>query len=451
MNVATFKELEPRLEQDVAEYLGEEPASNRGDRLPILDMRRLDGEPPAERDFVLEGYIPEREVALFTGPGGEGKSLFAQQLATCAAACRDFLGLKTDLGPEGASLYVTCEENEDELERRQRSIMAALNLSKGDVDELLFLSSLRGRIGNELAVFDRDGTLEKTTTYSVLQRAIIEHGATFVILDNVGHLFAGNENDRGQVTRFVNLLYSLTRKHCCTILLIAHPNKSGDNYSGSTAWLNAVRSHIHIGRVRDELGNCHDPDARVLTLGKANYAPTGTELHFRWHRGAFVRDEDLPEDYAAEIARASKAASENTVFLNCLRTRTAQGEGRFVGPQPGPNYAPSQFEGMTEARGLSRATLRRAMERLFEIGAVESHTYRNKAKGRDVTVLREVPQASPNSTPNCSRTLIPNSPEQCARTTPHTHPIPKGIEGAAFGPPAPSPVLAGIDEEQCND
>lgn len=383
MTYDPFKDIEPELERQTAEYLGEAPLKP----LPMFDLALLGGAEPEARQWILPDYIPAGEITLFTGPGGAGKSLFAQQMATCLAGAVPFLGMATT----GAkTLYVTAEDDNNELHRRQRNILRSIGLV--DLSGKLFLSSLRGRLGNELATFDRDGELERTKTFYELRDTITMTGAKLIILDNVAHLFTGNENDRGQVTRFVNLLYSLVKEYGVSIVLIGHPNKSGDAYSGSTAWLNAVRSQIEINRIRDGDGAVLDPDARALNLGKANYARAGTELHFRWHEFAFVLDADLPPDTRAEMDQAIKANGENTAFLNCLRARAEQGEGRYVGPSSGPNYAPSQFEGMAQAKGYRRTALKRAMDRLFSIGAIETHTYRNTSKGRDVTIIREVAQ-----------------------------------------------------------
>lgn len=426
--------VEHEIERMTADYMGTPTRKT----LPLFDLSALAGQPPAVREWIVPDLIPANEITLFTGPGGAGKSLLAQQLATCLARGVPFLGMPVN---PAKTLYVTAEDDTDELHRRQRNILAAVGA--GDLGGKLFLSSLRGRMGNELALFDRDGEIERTGTFHLLKDTIAETGASFLVLDNLAHLFGGNENDRGQVTRFANALYSLRRdvaRDCgveldLAILLIGHPNKSGDAYSGSTAWLNAVRSQIEIARP-DECA--HDPDARVLRLGKANYARSGNETRLRWHNFAFIADDEMPDSLRDQLAEVGKANSENDAFLACLRERERQGEARAVGPAPGPNYAPSQFEGMAQAKGFKRAVLKRAMDRLFTIGAIEAHTYRNTAKGRDVTVIREVPQASPNATPNSSRTLPPNHPEPSARTTPRTHSIPKGISGAApDGPPRP--------------
>src|SRR3546814_2783785 len=95
----------------------------------------------------------------------------------------------------------------------------------------------------------------------MLRTTIERAGAELVILDNAAHLFSGNENDRQQVTAFTNLLYAICRDQGATVALISHSNKAGDSYSGSTAWVNAVRSQIVLERPSDAT----DPDERILT------------------------------------------------------------------------------------------------------------------------------------------------------------------------------------------
>jgi RecA-family ATPase len=107
------------------------------------------------------------------------------------------------------------------------------------------------------------------------------------------------------VTRFCNLLNRLADETGAAIVLIGHPNKSGDNYSGSTAWLNAVRSQITIDSERNAEGTVLDPGARVLRV-RTNYARNGEALRFRWHRWAYVLENALPADTRAKLAETSR-------------------------------------------------------------------------------------------------------------------------------------------------
>lgn len=403
---------------------------------PIADLATWSNVAATPKTFLMAGFVPARELTLATGAGGANKSTFGQQLATCVAAGRQMLGIDVQQGP---ALYVTAEDDEDRLHWMQEHLCKAAGVRLVDLIGKLHLVSLRGRLGNEVATFDHEGRLKPTSTFGVLRETVRATRAKLVVLDNAAHLFAGNENDRGQVTAFVNLLYSLCVEFGVTIILVAHSNKAGDSYSGSTAWLNAVRSQIVLSRPEGAL----DPDERVLTLGKANYARQGEELRFRWHDFALRLETDLPANVREEYAAVAQTTGDNATFLACLRERNKQGDARMVGPTPGPNYAPTQFEGMPQAKGLKRERLKAAMNRLFAINAIESHTYRNTSKGRDVTVIREAsgtispnPELPPRTVPeHCSRTT-PNSPPEVPRT--HTPPY-GGNAGAASGAAAPAP------------
>lgn len=412
--------------------LAEKALHKPTETFPIADLSAWAQIEPEPKRFAMTGVIPEGEVTLFTGPGGTNKSTFGLQLCACSAAARPMLGVDVQPGP---ALYVTAEDEDRENHWRLRKIASTIGTTLNGLAGKLSVVSLRGRLNNELATFDAEGRLRPAPAFALLGETIKAAAAKLIVLDNVGHLYIGNENDRGQVTAFVNLLYRLCRELGVTIVLIAHPNKAGDSYSGSTAWLNAVRSQIVLARPEDGM----DPDARVLTLGKANYARPDQQLAFRWHDFALVRDEDLTPDKRAELAAIIRTNTENAAFLACLAERTSQGEGRQVGPNSGPNYAPSQFEGMPQAKGLKRDRLKAAMDRLFAIGAIETHTYQNTAKGRAVTIIRAVsidPERPPRTVPEHVPQTTPNSSPE--HLPPHTPLLRKGT-GAAFQGSAPVP------------
>ena len=359
---------------------GEASEAIAASAIETLDWAVLARVNPAPKAFVIPLLAPAGEVTLFTGAGSAGKSLLAQQLATALAA--GVPTLRLDMG-QAPAIYLTCEDDEGQLHWRQAHICEALGVPMASLAGKLHIASLRGVLDNALATEGPDGEFILSPTYHRLAAMIRRTGAKLVALDNVAHLFTGNENDRGEVTRFVNALNRLAGDSGAAIILLGHPNKKGDEYSGSTAWLNAVRSQFVIE---------HDlqSDMRTLTVGKANYTRKGEQLRFAWVNWAFVLEDDLTAAFRAEMAATVRRANEESVFLDCLRIRTAQGEGRLVGPSSGPNYAPTQFERMDEAKKLDRLALTRAMERLFAAGKIETYTYRNKDKGRNVTVIREV-------------------------------------------------------------
>lgn len=400
---------------------------------PIADLALWSNFQPVPKPFIMPGFVPARELTLATGAGGANKSTFGQQLATCVVAGVPMLGIDV---MQGKALYLTAEDDEDRLHWMQEHICRALGVRMADLAGMLHLASLRGRLGNELATFDHEGKLRPAPSFRVLKATIEQTGAGFIVLDNAAHLFAGNENDRQQVTAFVNLLYSLCQDLGVTIMLVAHANKAGDTYSGSTAWLNAVRSQIVLSRPDGSI----DPDERVLSLGKANYARQGDELRFRWHDFALVRDEDLPSDTRAEMAATAQANHDNDLFLRCLDLRNQQERAVSENAASAKSYAPKVFADMPESKGIGVRRLEAAMDRLFRIGVIErGYLWREDRKDKfglrrtcaDPAQSAPTPRADPAPTRCADPAPTPRQPRA------HTHPISKDIPGAAHEAAAP--------------
>jgi RecA-family ATPase len=352
----------------------------------------LDKKPPHRR-FIIPGWIVRGACGLLSGQEGVGKSLLAQQMATCVALGRDFLGLPVE---RCKTIYVTCEDPIDELWRRQEDINKSLGITMDDIADHLLLVSLKGEIGNELGTFDQQGRLSISQRYRQIEQLAQGFGANLLFLDNAAHLFAGNENARHDVAVFLGLLERLSETIDGAVVLLAHPNKQhaqgnkqGNEYSGSTGWSAHVRNRLFLDWAdKDANGNFLGEDGRVLRKSKANYGKKGEEITFRWHEWSFVRDEDLPEDIAAEMRQISRHGFENECFLECLRQRNS--ERRAVSEKPSANYAPKVFAEMPEARGCTKEQLAGALDRLFRLGAIErGFLWVNKGEGKAVHGVRE--------------------------------------------------------------
>lgn len=331
----------------------------------IIDPSCWQGQEPPAREWMLDGWLPRRRAAYITGAGGAGKSLLGQQLATCIALGEPLFGIATQQAP---AIYLTAEDDADELQRRQRAICRTLGTQEANLRGTLFHISLFGQTANEMVTFDREDGMQTTPAWKKLVNAARMTGAKFIVLDNVSHLFAGNEIDRSQVTAFANLLNSLALEIDGTVLLIGHPNKSGDAYSGSTAWENAFRARLYFDAPKDDHAHT-DPDARRLSLPKANYARKGSAIDVRWHEGALILDGDDGPSPASQLRDIGIANAENEAFLRCLDKATS--DRRAFSHVPGVNYAPKRFAEMVEGSRFDQEAFRRAMERLIHLGEIE--------------------------------------------------------------------------------
>jgi RecA-family ATPase len=401
--------------------------------LPLVDPASWHGVETPGREWAWHEYIPTRQATYLTGPGSAGKSLLAQQLCTCVAMGLPFLGVETRLGN---AIYLTCEDDQDELHRRQKAICQSLGIDLRALSGKLHLVSLSGAINSELLSIGEDGKPEPTKLYRTLDSVLRLTGAGFVALDNVAHLFGGNENIRHEVANFVALLNRLAMRTNASVLFIGHPNKAGQDFSGSTAWENQVRSRLYMAAPADADGSVLDPDMRHLTRGKANYARNGEKLEFHWHQWAFTLLDDLPSNVAGEIRDIARANGENDAFLRCLDVRN--GQERPVSESPASRtYAPKVFASMAEARGLKQKQLENAMERLFRIGAIErGFVYRDGGEGKDRVGVR---RASADPSADHPLTAPADVPLTARRLPPAHTPIDKSIPGAATVAAAPFP------------
>jgi RecA-family ATPase len=259
-------------------------------RPPVIDPREWAGQPLPERQWLVEDWIPLNYVTALYGDGGVGKTLLAHQLLTAVATGGEWLGMPVR---RCKAFGLLCEDHAEDLHLSQEHINAASWLTYGHLGDLRLWSSVG--FDNLLMTFDgRDGARGRLTAFfASLLREVKIFGARFVVLDTAADLFGGNENIRIQVRQFIaNACGRLAREIDGPVLLCAHPSlsgmASGTGAGGSTAWNNTVRSRLYLTRPTDDEGDAADPDLRVLTRKKANYARAGDSITLRWTDGLLV-------------------------------------------------------------------------------------------------------------------------------------------------------------------
>lgn len=254
------------------------------------------GRTPPALDWMVENCVLRGTVCMLSGDGGLGKSLLMQQLLTCAALGQDWLGMKV---AQCRGLGFFCEDDKDELWRRQQSINTLYGTEMGDLEDVWMMS----RVGaeNVLMEFDRrDDTPKPTPIFAQLRQKVLDVGAQLIVLDTLADVFAGNEIIRNQVRRFVSALRKLALETNGAVILTAHPSlaglNSGSGISGSTAWNNSVRSRLYLTKPKPKNGEEDDDgDIRLLKTMKSNQSKSGGQIEIRWEHGAFVRV-DAPVD-----------------------------------------------------------------------------------------------------------------------------------------------------------
>ena len=324
-----------------------EPEPEPENTLPkLIPVRFICGGVLPPREFLVkDGWIPMRKVTLLQGDGGDGKTLLLHQLQASCATGLPWIGLEVT---ECASVGFYTEDDEYDAKERQQAIDAHYGrFCAGDDRMRVFTRDGRE---NELVVFDRNRKAFVTPFYKQVQETALDAKARLLALDVAVDMYGGNEIVRTEVRAMFRALKVLARKMDGAVVMSMHVSQSGirtdGGHSGSTDWSNAARSRLYLNRPDDQT----DPNARVLTRKKANYAAIGDRLDLRWSAGVLMRD-------GQELASRPQATQ---VFLEILDAMTR--EGQAVSSVLMGNYAPRLFARRPpqERRGYQREDFERA-------------------------------------------------------------------------------------------
>jgi RecA-family ATPase len=302
----------------------------------------------------------------------------SQQLQTGTALGSAWLGLPVE---EVMSLGVYCEDDENELWRRQCDI----NVDYAAGHDALGAMHWMPRLGenNILMTFTRNGVGELTKFHRHGVEAALDLKARLVVIDTAADTFGGNENDRGQVRQFVQrALGQIALKIDGAVLCCAHPSRaglaSGEGDSGSTGWNNAFRSRLYLRQSADG-----DPNARILERKKANYASRNDELRLRWRNGVII-----PDEASAPGMTAMGKIDAKAVFLDLVREMDGQKRPVSSNSRAG-NYAPRLFDGLPPEQryGFRQVDFKNAMNALLKDRKIENVDYGRKGDERTKIIV----------------------------------------------------------------
>lgn len=353
----------------VASHFEVPPADNKpAAGLETVTASSLFGLIVPEQQWLVRDLIPANNVTLLGGDGGTGKSLLALQLAEAVATGRSWLGLEV---AGGRALYLSAEDELDELHRRT-------NLISADMEKLdgLIFAPLAGKEAILAAPSGKDGLLKPTELFGRLRASVALLRPTLLVLDTLADIFGGDEIKKLHARSFTSLLRGLALEFGITVVLLYHPSltgmASGTGTSGNVGWGNSVRSRLYLNRILDASGGERDANARVLIVKKANRSAAGLEIPLRWAGGLFRREGSV-------VAAHDPSNEADRLFLQILASR--EREDRPVShKQSAHNYAPRIFAGHPDAERMSVSHFEQAMERLFKQGLLQVVTYKRDSK-----------------------------------------------------------------------
>lgn len=231
---------------------------------------------PPEREWLIKDLIPMNAVTTFFGTGGIGKSLLCQQIATSLALGKHTFG---ETPRQYSVLGMYCEDDRDELIRRQKAICNHFGVSVSDIAERIHLYSFTDK--DSFLAKAPKGILEVTNVFKGLEAEINRLNPDLVIIDNISQVLCGSKMDEAVVTSFFAELRRLCRNR--SLLIVGHTGKpDGEGktteYYGSVAFNNAGRQRLFLEKIGDEV---------IFSARKSNYGGTTYSKTMYYRDGAF--------------------------------------------------------------------------------------------------------------------------------------------------------------------
>lgn len=228
-----------------------------------------------------EGVQPAKVCTMLGGIGGEGKSVFSTHLASLLSRGElegDFYGQKHGtivFGPEDdwSTVHVP------------RFIAAGADL------DLIYQVTAETDDG----LYQGERELKFPLDTELLEEAIIETGAKFIIVDPISSAMQGDMNKVQDVRTAIGGLDLLAKKYDLAVTLINHFKKGGtslaDKISGSHGFRDVVRSYLAFA-TDEESGE------RIITQDKNNYGTGFGSWKFAL-QSTQVQTEDGPTEVPA--------------------------------------------------------------------------------------------------------------------------------------------------------
>lgn len=286
----------------------------------IVDLTMLDRELPTLPQDWVDALIPAGVVTLLGGHGGSGKSALALLMGAHLACGIPFAGRTVR---QGRVLFVSCEDDGTRLLHRLHRVRQYLGADAASLQQNLRLLDMTR---HDPTLYQERGTAGHVTRqYDWLLRQVNDFAADVIIMDNASDAFAANENNRPMVRAFIRSLAGLIQERGGAVLLLAHIDKQaarngggGENYSGSTAWNNSVRSRLAI--------TGQSEGALTLTHEKANHSAKAPDIPLHWQNWIPV-----PRHDGGAFAVAEDTAARHLSVLRLIDEHF--GRGSFMSPQ----------------------------------------------------------------------------------------------------------------------
>ena len=257
---------------------------------------------PPERKMLLTSQeidIPQGVGAIISGQGGVGKSMMALNLAIATASHCPIDAFES-VEPMRV-LYLSGEDDKDEMHRRTRSILIKhfrrdtgidFEYDLDHINPILNFLNIPDLTGKPLRLTEKGHDIIETPVFTQLMLAVEPFEQLgLIVVDTAIRFRGGSENDSSDTSLFISLCERLAKKTGATVLVVTHTNKqaAGQNNQntirGSSALVDNARLVLSMRQMTEKEADQNEvpsPENYVcLQCVKSNYTKLGKPMWFK--------------------------------------------------------------------------------------------------------------------------------------------------------------------------
>ena len=369
------------------------------------------------RGWLLGNTFCRRFVSSLIATGGTGKTAVRTAQALSMATGRSLTG--EHVFRRARVLFVSLEDDRDELRRRVRAAMTHYGISPADVRGWLILAAIAGKQW-KLAIAEKNGKVHRAQLADRIEKLIVHREIDAVILDPFIKSHGVPENDNGAIDQVAAILAQIAIEHDCAVDAPHHTSKmlaepgNANSARGASSFKDAGRlTYTLLPMTPDEAQTFGVPEEERRRLvridsAKVNLVPASTSA--QWFRLVSVPigngTREYPSGDLLQVAEpwtppdfwCDLPPSLCCQIIDALDAGMEDGERYSAAPQAKARAAWSVV--IEHAPRLTEKQARKVIATWLKNKVLQEHEYHSKARREECTGLFANPAKRPGACPN---------------------------------------------------
>ena len=239
--------------------------------------------PPIPQDTTLLG-LPRGEVGVLIAPGATGKSFFTLNLllASCGITQNHLIHKNIKI------LYVSLEDQLDDIQRRLHSYQLALSLNESSIIEETYLDFLITCYKGADRLIVKNLPQADNLLWQGLESNVKATKPDLIIIDTLIKCYEGyEENSNPDMSKVLSFFNELALSNNCSVLLLHHTNKGALHKDSTSSQVNSRGASAIVDNSRWVISlkkDGEDGDSVLCEGIKTNFISLPSQIYNREYK-----------------------------------------------------------------------------------------------------------------------------------------------------------------------